>query len=143
MIYALLDAGDRGHAEAAGWYLSTDEELATTPLVLAEVDHLLARVGGQFESPSGGTGRPHAEARRTEGQMRRRRLGLLLAATSAAAATMALSAPSAFGGGEGRGATIEEFVCFRSTGDQVRLGTGKVITTPSGNVRVVCTGEPL
>ncbi len=76
--------------------------------------------------------------------MRRRRLGLLLAATSAAAA-MALSAPSAFGGGgdEGRGATIEEFVCFRSTGDQVRLGTGKVITTPSGNVHVVCTGEPL
>ncbi len=73
--------------------------------------------------------------------MRRRRLGLL-AATSVA--TMALSAPSAFGTGndEGRGATIEEFACFRSTGDQVRLGTGKVITTPSGNVHVVCTGKP-
>jgi len=27
--------------------------------------------------------------------------------------------------------------------DQVRLGTGRVITTPSGNVRTVCTGQLL
>jgi hypothetical protein len=76
--------------------------------------------------------------------MRRRRLGLFLAATGAAA-TISLSAPPAFAAGqdEGRGATIEEFVCFRSTGDKIRLGTGKVITTPSGNVRVVCTGRRL
>ena len=45
---------------------------------------------------------------------------------------------------QGDGATVEEFVCFRSTtGEEVRLGTGKVITTPSGNVNVVCTGEPI
>ncbi len=44
---------------------------------------------------------------------------------------------------QGNGATQEEFVCFRSTGEKVRLGTGKVITTPSGNVNVVCTGEPI
>ena len=76
--------------------------------------------------------------------MRSRRLGLLVAATGAAA-TMSLSAPPAFaaGQGEGRGATIEEFVCFRSDGDRIRLGTGKVITTPSGETHVVCTGEPL
>jgi hypothetical protein len=74
--------------------------------------------------------------------MSRRRLGLLLAATGAAA-TMSLSAPPAFATGhdEGGGATVEEFVCFLSTGDQIRLGTGKVVTTPSGNVHVVCTGD--
>ena len=81
--------------------------------------------------------------------MRRLRVGLFLAATGAVA-TMSLSAPAAFAAGrdegghevEGRGATMEEFVCFRETGDRIRLGTGKVITTPSGNVRVVCTGAP-
>ncbi len=64
---------------------------------------------------------------------------------------MSLAAPPAFAAGEGeggqevegRGATIEEFVCFRDTGDGIRLGTGLVITTPSGEVRVVCTGRPL
>lgn len=73
----------------------------------------------------------------------RRRLTLLLAAT--AAATMSLSTPAAFATDhdEGRGATVEEFVCFRDTGDQVRLGTGKIITTPGGNSHVVCTGQPL
>ena len=82
--------------------------------------------------------------------MRRRRVGLILAATGAVA-TMSLSAPPAFAAGQGeggkeveaRGATIEEFVCFRETGNGIGLGTGKVITTPSGNVRVVCTGKPL
>ena len=43
----------------------------------------------------------------------------------------------------GGGATQEEFVCFRSAGERVKLGTGKVITTPSGNENVVCTGKPL
>jgi hypothetical protein len=76
--------------------------------------------------------------------MRRRRLGALLAATSVPA-TLSLSAPPAFaaGDGEGGGATIDEFVCFRSAGDRVMLGTGKVVTTPSGETHVVCTGEPL
>ena len=76
--------------------------------------------------------------------MRRRRIRLLLAATGVAA-TVSLSAPPAVavGQGEGGGATIEEFVCFRETGNEIRLGTGKVITTPSGNVRVVCTGRSL
>ncbi len=43
----------------------------------------------------------------------------------------------------GGGATQEEFVCFRSTGEKIRLGEGKVITTPSGNVHVVCTGASI
>ena len=45
-VYALLDARDRRHAEAAGWYTGVDEELLTTPLVLAEVDHLAATRAG-------------------------------------------------------------------------------------------------
>ena len=76
--------------------------------------------------------------------MRRRQLAALVAATGAAASIL-LSAPPAFADGHdhGEGATQEEFVCFFSSGDKVRLGTGRVITTPSGNTHVVCTGEPL
>ena len=77
--------------------------------------------------------------------MGRRRLGQILAGTSAAA-VMLLSAPPAVASdrNEGRGATVEEFVCFKSTGgDRTRLGTGKVIITPSGNTQLVCTGKPL
>ncbi len=33
---------------------------------------------------------------------------------------------------------MEEFVCFRSTPNEMKLGTGKVIATPSGNVNIVC-----
>jgi hypothetical protein len=39
-LYALLDPSDARHTEAARWYGSTDEEVATTPLVLAEMDYL-------------------------------------------------------------------------------------------------------
>ena len=77
--------------------------------------------------------------------MGRRRLGQILGATSVAA-VMLLSAPPAVATdqNEGSGATVEEFVCFKSTGgDRVRLGTGKIITTPSGNSQFVCTGKPL
>ncbi len=59
-------------------------------------------------------------------------LGMLLATTA-----------PAFAADRGGGATIEEFVCFRSAGDQIKLGTGKVITTPSGKVNFVCTGAPI
>lgn len=40
VIYALLDARDDLHRQARTWYDSVDEELVTTPLVLAETDHL-------------------------------------------------------------------------------------------------------
>jgi hypothetical protein len=76
--------------------------------------------------------------------VRRGRAGRLLAATGTLVA-LSLSGSPAFaaGQGEGGGATIEEFVCFRETGNRIALGTGKVVTTPSGEVHVVCTGEPL
>ncbi len=45
-VYALLDGRDGRHAVARQWYAQVDDELATTPLVLAEVDHLAgARAG--------------------------------------------------------------------------------------------------
>jgi uncharacterized protein len=46
-VYALLDARDRRHAEAAAWYAGTEEASVTTPLVLAEVDHLAATRAGE------------------------------------------------------------------------------------------------
>lgn len=47
VIYALLDAADQRHSEAVDWYRDLlDQELVTTPLVLAEVDHLAAARGG-------------------------------------------------------------------------------------------------
>lgn len=46
VLYALLDARDGRHAEAEAWYGSSSEDLATTPLVVAELDHLAgARAG--------------------------------------------------------------------------------------------------
>lgn len=42
-LYALLDRRDGRHAEAAEWYRDVDDQLATSPLVLAEVDYLAAR----------------------------------------------------------------------------------------------------
>ena len=44
-LYGLLDRRDRRHGEAAAWYRSVDDELATTPLILAEVDYLATRAG--------------------------------------------------------------------------------------------------
>lgn len=48
LIYALLDAADSRHREARAWYDTLDEELVTTPLVLAETDHLAATRGGSY-----------------------------------------------------------------------------------------------
>ena len=45
--YALLDRRDQRHREAVDWYESDDVELATTPLVLAEIDHLAATRAGE------------------------------------------------------------------------------------------------
>ena len=58
---------------------------------------------------------------------------------------MSLSVSPAFAAeaSEGRGATVEEFVCYRDAGDRIMIGTGKVIVTPSGQAHLVCTGQPL
>lgn len=55
--------------------------------------------------------------------------------------TISVSATPTPAVGRGR-ATFEEFVCFRPTPTEVKLGTGDVVTTPSDNVNVVCTGQP-
>ncbi len=47
VLYALLDVQDQRHRQAAAWYDRSDDELATTPMVLAEVDHLAAARAGQ------------------------------------------------------------------------------------------------
>jgi predicted nucleic acid-binding protein len=46
VIYALLDRADRRHEEAVAWYETVDEDLVTTPLVLAEADHLATTRAG-------------------------------------------------------------------------------------------------
>ena len=46
VIYALLDAADSRHRQALAWYDALGEELVTTPLVLAEADHLATTRGG-------------------------------------------------------------------------------------------------
>jgi len=46
VIYALLDAADHLHRQARDWYGGLDDELVTTPLVLAEADHLAVTRGG-------------------------------------------------------------------------------------------------
>ncbi len=46
VIYALLDQADRWHERVVAWYRAERPTLVTTPLVLAEVDHLSgARAG--------------------------------------------------------------------------------------------------
>jgi hypothetical protein len=46
VVYALLDRRDHWHERVASWYRRDLPELATTPLVLAEIDHLAgARAG--------------------------------------------------------------------------------------------------
>ena len=74
--------------------------------------------------------------------MRIRRFGMVLAASGAAAVMSLPASPSlSSGSGQGGGVVTEEFVCYRSAGDHIMLGTGKVITTPSGQTHVVCTGQ--
>ena len=51
LIYALLDANDNNHQPAVDWYTSVRPALNTTPLVLAEIDHLAGtRLGPTAQS---------------------------------------------------------------------------------------------
>jgi predicted nucleic acid-binding protein len=48
VVYALLDRADSWHRRVTDWYTKERPTLATTPLVLAEVDHLAgARAGSK------------------------------------------------------------------------------------------------
>ena len=46
IIVAYMNAGDDHHEAVAAWVGDTDDDLATTPLIVAEVDHLIAARGG-------------------------------------------------------------------------------------------------
>jgi predicted nucleic acid-binding protein len=49
-ILAYMNTADRHHAEVSAWLEAEREELATTPLIVAEADHLVASRGGRAAS---------------------------------------------------------------------------------------------
>ncbi len=46
IVVAYMNAADDYHAAVAGWLDGADDDLATTPLIVAEVDHLVGARGG-------------------------------------------------------------------------------------------------
>jgi uncharacterized protein len=46
-VLAFMDRGDANHEVVREWMLAQEAELATTPLVVAELDHLVLRQGGR------------------------------------------------------------------------------------------------
>ncbi len=46
-VVALMNAGDDDHAAVSRWYAGHTGSLVTTPLALAEIDHLVTREAGQ------------------------------------------------------------------------------------------------
>jgi predicted nucleic acid-binding protein len=47
VIVAYMNAADDRHTPVAAWLEAIDDDLATTPLIIAEVDHLVATRGGR------------------------------------------------------------------------------------------------
>ena len=47
VVVAFMNASDDSHAAVAGWLDALDDDLATTPLIVAEVDHLVGARGGR------------------------------------------------------------------------------------------------
>lgn len=46
IIVAYMNASDDHHNEVASWLEETDDDLVTTPLIIAETDHLVGSRGG-------------------------------------------------------------------------------------------------
>jgi predicted nucleic acid-binding protein len=46
VVLAFMNTRDSGHETVSSWMLAQEEDLVTTPLVVAELDHLVLRVGG-------------------------------------------------------------------------------------------------
>jgi uncharacterized protein len=46
VVVAYMNAADSYHAIVTGWLDGADDDLATTPLIVAEVDHLVGARGG-------------------------------------------------------------------------------------------------
>jgi len=47
VVLAFMNRGDAHHARAVSWMEDVREDLVTTPLVIAELDHLVRRLGGR------------------------------------------------------------------------------------------------
>ena len=47
VIVAYMNAADHHHQAVSTWLDEADDDLATTPMILAEVDHLVAARGGR------------------------------------------------------------------------------------------------
>lgn len=47
VIVAYMNSGDDHHEAVSSWLDDADDDLATTPLIVAEVDHLVAARGGR------------------------------------------------------------------------------------------------
>lgn len=47
VVVAFMNAADDNHAMVAGWLDGLDDDLGTTPLIVAEIDHLVAARGGR------------------------------------------------------------------------------------------------
>ncbi len=48
VVVAYMNAADDHHATVAGWLDGADDDLATTPLIVAEADHLVGARGGSM-----------------------------------------------------------------------------------------------
>ena len=46
IVVAYMNAADDYHATVAGWLDRTHDDLSTTPLIIAEIDHLVGARGG-------------------------------------------------------------------------------------------------
>lgn len=46
VVVAFMNRRDDEHKRGAAWMASVEEELLTTPLIVAEIDHLVSRAGG-------------------------------------------------------------------------------------------------
>jgi predicted nucleic acid-binding protein len=48
VVVAIMDRRDANHEAVVAWLQTFDDDLVTTPLTLAEMDHFAFRVGGQY-----------------------------------------------------------------------------------------------
>ena len=67
------------------------------------------------------------------------RVLVLVTAMLLAVMMLAVAPAGAIGQDNGRGATVERFVCFGGDPDEITLGRGIIVVTPSGQELFHCT----
>jgi len=72
VIVAYMNAGDGHHAEVSSWLDDESDELVTTPLVIAEADHLVMTRGGSSAAERSASTSPPAPIWSSGGPMRSR-----------------------------------------------------------------------